>query len=172
MKLTGFVYRAHNPRWAFSPDSGQGAASTGGRFNPVGMPAFYTSLRFETAWLEAQQAFPFKAQPMTLCAYEVGCEDLLDLTDAATLAANGIDAADLACPWKHYSTSGIKPPSWEITERLLAAGTAGVLVPSFAKGAVAAYVNVVFWDWAPDPPHQVRVIDDDGRLPRDARSWR
>ena len=45
------------------------------------MPALYTARRFETAWLEAQQAFPFKAQPMTLCAYEVDC-DVLDLTDS------------------------------------------------------------------------------------------
>ena len=112
MKLTGFVYRAHNPRWAFAPDSGQGAASVGGRFNPVGMPALYTALRFETAWLEAQQAFPFKAQPMTLCAYDVACEDVLDLTDTATLAVHGIAPADLACPWKDMSTRGIKPPSW------------------------------------------------------------
>lgn len=172
MKLTGFVYRAHNPRWAFAPDSGQGAASVGGRFNPVGMPALYTALRFETAWLEAQQAFPFKAQPMTLCAYDVACEDVLDLTDTATLAVHGIAPADLACPWKDMSTRGIKPPSWEITERLFEAKAAGVIVPSFAKGAVATDVNVVFWVWAPHPPHQVRVIDDDQRLPKDSRSWR
>jgi RES domain-containing protein len=135
------------------------------------MPALYTALRFETAWLEAQQAFPFKAQPMTLCAYEVDCEDVLDLTDTATLAAHRITPADLACPWKDLSTRGIKPPSWEIAERLSAAGTAGVIVASFAKGAVTTDVNVVFWDWAPDPPHQVRVIDDDRRLPKDASSW-
>ena len=66
----------------------------------------------------------------------------------------------------------IKPPSWAITERLVAAGIAGVVVPSFAKGAVAADINAVFWDWAPNPPHQVRVIDDDQRLPGDASSWR
>ena len=107
MRLTGFVYRAHNPRWAFAPDSGAGAALVGGRFNPVGMPALYTSQRFETAWLEAQQAFPFKAQPMTLCAYEVDCEDVLDLTDPATSAAHGIEPADLACPWKDLSTREI-----------------------------------------------------------------
>jgi len=136
------------------------------------MPALYTSRRFETAWLEAQQAFPFKAQPMTLCAYEVDCENVLDLTDAATLAANGINPADLACPWKDLATRGIKPPSWGITERLVAAGMAGVLVRSFAKGAVPADVNVVFWDWAPDPPHKVRVVDDDERLPKGASSWR
>ena len=172
MRLTGFVYRAHNPRWAFAPESGVGAATEGGRFNRVGMPALYTSLRFETAWLEAQQAFPFKAQPMTLCAYEVDCEDVLDLTDPTVCSAHGITWADIACPWKDLSTRGIRPPSWSISERLVAAGTAGVIVPSFARGAVSADINAVFWNWATNPPHQVRAIDDDRRLPRDARSWR
>ena len=172
MKLTSLVYRAHNPRWAFAPESGQGAASAGGRFNPVGMPALYTALRFETAWFEAQQAFPFKAQPMMLCAYEVDCEDILDLTDPATLASHGIAQSDLACPWKDLSTRGIEPPSWVVTKRLIAAGTAGMIVPSYAKGAIETDINVVFWDWAPAPPHQVRVIDDDRRLPKDGRSWR
>lgn len=46
-----------------------------------GVPALYTSLRLETAWLEAQQGLPFKAQPMTLCDYGVDCEDIADLTD-------------------------------------------------------------------------------------------
>jgi RES domain-containing protein len=145
---------------------------TGGRFNPVGTPALYTALRFETAWLEAQQAFPFKAQPMTLCAYDVDCEDVLDLTDPATLTAHGITPAELACPWKDLSTRGINPPSWLIGERLLATGITGIVVPSFAKGAVQADINVVFWDWGPNLPHQVRVIDDDQRLPRNATSWR
>lgn len=172
MRLTGFVYRAHNPRWSFAPDSGAGAALVGGRFNPVGMLALYTSLRFETAWLEAQQAFPFKAQPMTLCAYEVDCEDVLDLTDRATCAAHGIAPADMACPWKDLATRGIRPPSWSLTERLVAAGIAGVIVPNFAKGAVSEDINVVFWAWGALPPHQVRVVDDDHRLPTDARSWR
>ena len=172
MKLAGLVYRAHNPKWAFAPDSGEGAAVAGGRFNPVGMPALYTALRFETAWLEAQQAFPFKAQPMTLCAYDVDCEDVLDLTDVNTLTEHGITPEDLACPWKDLSTRGIRPPSWQITERLFAANTAGIIVRSFATGAVAADVNVVFWDWAPDPPHQVRVIDDDRRLSNDMSPWR
>lgn len=172
MRLTGFVYRAHNPRWAFAADSGDGAAVTGGRFNPVGMQALYTSRRFETAWLEAQQAFPFKAQPMTLCAYEVDCQDVLDLTVAAVLAGHGIGRADLGCAWKDLSTRGITPPSWTMAERLAGAGTAGIIVPSFASGAGAGDIDVVFWHWAADPPHRVRVIDDQGRLPRDASSWR
>lgn len=127
-------------------------------------------MRFETAWLEAQQAFPFKAQPTTLCAYDADCDDVLDLMDAATRAAHRITATDLACPWKDLATRGFKPPSWLMAERLAGAGIAGVIVPSFAKGAVAADINVVFWAWASEPPHQVRVIDDDRRSPRDESS--
>lgn len=74
MRFSGLVYRAHHPRWAFAADSGEGAARHGGRFNSPGRPAPCTSLRLQTAWLEAQQAFPFKAQPMTVCAYAVDCE--------------------------------------------------------------------------------------------------
>lgn len=172
MRLTGLVFRAHNPRWAWAPDSGRGAADHGGRFNPVGTPALYTSRRFETAWLEAQQAFPFKAQPLTLCAYEVACDDVLDLTDAATLATHGIDLADLACPWFDLQSRGQTPPSWALAGRLAKQGVAAIIVPSFATGATVADVNVVFWNWSRDPPHQVRVVDDEGRLPRDASSWR
>ena len=81
MRLTGLVYRAHNPRWSFAPVSGEGAARYGGRFNPVGTPALYTSRRMETAWFEAQQGFAFKAQPLTICAYEVDCRDIVDLAE-------------------------------------------------------------------------------------------
>jgi RES domain-containing protein len=135
------------------------------------MPALYTSLRFQTAWLEAQQAFPFKPQPMTICAYDVDCDDVLDLTDPATLAAHGLNPDDLSCPWEDLSTRGLMPPSWTLAKRLAGEGVSAIVVPSFAAGATAADANVVFWDWSRDPPHQVRVIDDQGRLPRDSRSW-
>ena len=171
MRLTRTVYRAHNPRWSFAPASGEGAALTGGRFNRIGLSALYTSLRFETAWLEAQQAFPFKAQPMTLCAYDVNCDDVLDLTDAAIAAAHGVAPADLSCAWKDLATQGKTPPSWAMADRLMADGCAGIIMPSFAAGATTADRNVVFWRWGADRPHQVRVIDDFARLPRSGTSW-
>ena len=136
------------------------------------MPTLYTSLRFETAWLEAQQAFPFKAQPMTICAYDVDCADMLDLTDPAVLVAHNLAPSDLSCPWEDIHQRGRTPPSWTMARRLIDAGISGILVPSFAAGAGSTDINGVFWDWAPDPPHRVRVVDDFGRLPRDARSWR
>lgn len=172
MRLQRTVWRAHHPRWAFAPDSGAGAATHGGRFNRVGVPALYTSLRFETAWLEAQQGFPFKAQPMTLCGYQVDCKDVADLTDPGTRGELGIQLADLGCGWAGLADRGLGPPSWAVADQLMAAGMAGILVPSFAWGATEADVNAVFWRWAPGPPHQVRVLDPDHRLPQDDRSWR
>jgi RES domain-containing protein len=58
-RFHGVVFRAHNPRWAFAPTSGEGAARHGGRFNPPGTLALYTALSPKTAWTEAQQGFPF-----------------------------------------------------------------------------------------------------------------
>lgn len=171
MRLEGQVYRAHNPRWSFAPTSGDGVARHGGRFNPIGMPALYTSATLEGAWREAQQGFAFKAQPLLICVYEVDCEGTVDLQDATTRAAFGIDAADLACPWESMALSGAMPPSWIIARQLYAAGTSAAIVPSFAPGTHASDRNVVFWRWADAFPHQVRVIDDDRRLPKDASSW-
>ena len=172
MRLTGQVFRAHHPRWAFDPLSGAGAALHGGRFNPKGKPALYTSRRIETAWLEAQQGFAFKAQPMTLCAYDVDCADVVDLTDAAELARLGIDAADLSCGWEDLISRGQVPPTWTAVARLWAEGAAGAVVPSFAPGAARPDVNVVFRRWSDRPPHRVALVDPFGRLPRDDRSWR
>jgi RES domain-containing protein len=171
VRLRGLVYRAHNPRWAVAPISGDGAARHGGRFNPVGMSALYTSQRMETAWLEAQQAFPFKTQPLTICAYDVDCADVVDLTDHAIRDELAIDRADMACPWEDLASRGQVPPSWELTRRLTGRGVAAILAPSFAPGAAAIDRNVVFWRWSDALPHRVVVIDDEERLPRNDRSW-
>lgn len=171
MRLRTRVFRAHHPRWAFAPHSGEGAARHGGRFNPKGIPALYTSRRVETAWLEAQQGFPFKPQPLTICAYDVDCEDVVDLTDPAELARLAIAPADLSAPWENIASRGKLPPTWTVARQLFGDGVAGVIVPSFAPGAGGADANVVFWRWSDSSPHRVRVIDDWDRLPKDDSSW-
>lgn len=172
MRLTTTVWRAHHPRWSFAPESGDGAARFGGRFNKIGQPALYTAMRPETAMLEAQQGFPFKAQPMTLCGYAVDCDDIADLTNPATIQTLGITYSNLSCAWEDLAARGVEPITWTIAMRLIGMAYAGIIVPSFAAGATANDRNVVFWDWASTPPHQVKVIDDYARLPKNDLSWR
>ncbi|EGV18415.1 RES family NAD+ phosphorylase [Thiocapsa marina] len=94
-RFAGLVYRAHHPRWAYAPTACDGAARRGGRFNRPGRPALYTSLTPQTAWSEAQQGMPFKAQPMTLVAYRVDCSRIVRLVDPQACAAAGVDSATL-----------------------------------------------------------------------------
>jgi RES domain-containing protein len=109
-KFSGLVYRAHHPMWSYRPLSGEGAKKHGGRFNRLGDSALYTSLDPTTAWMEAQQSFPFKPQPMTLVAYQVNCNDLVDLTKATTLKALDLTKIELACAWEDMATQGVVPP--------------------------------------------------------------
>ncbi|WP_349368358.1 RES domain-containing protein [Salinarimonas sp.] len=172
MRLRGLLSRAHDPGWAFVPTSGEGARRQGGRFNRRGVPALYLARALETAWLEAQQGFAFKPQPKTICAYEIDCEDIVDLTDPAERLAHGVSPADLSCAWEDVASRGGIPPSWVVADRLQRAGAAGAIVPSFAPGVADDESNVVLWRWGPDLPHRIKVVDDRGRLPRDDSSWR
>lgn len=143
----------------------------GGRFNRPGIACLYTSLHLETAWLEAQQGFAFKAQPMTLCSYRIDCSDILDLTTAEGLAAALVTRAELACAWEVLAADRKRVPTWELADRLIEAGCAGIIVPSFAARAGERDINLVLWHWTQDKPHMVIVVDDDNRLPKDRSSW-
>lgn len=170
-RFAGVVYRAHHPGWAHAPLSGDGARLHGGRFNRPGRSALYLSLSPETAWLEAQQAFVFKAQPMTLCAYQVDCADVIDLSTAVARAGAGVALETMACAWEDLASRRLPVPSWALAERMRADGAAGLLAPSFANGARDRDVNLVLFSWSTAPPHAIRVIDDFHRLPRDGSSW-
>ncbi|MCI5046881.1 MAG: RES domain-containing protein [Aquisalinus sp.] len=172
LRFQGIVYRGHDPRWAYDPLSGAGAIRHGGRFNPKGVACLYTSLTPETAWLEVQAGFAFKAQPLTLCAYEVDCENMIDLTSHSGQVAVGTTLEELDCAWEDIASKGGTPFGWALAERLTQAGASGILVPSFASRAGSKDVNAVFWKWSEKEPFSIRVIDDFSRLPRDDSSWR
>lgn len=108
---------------------------------------------------------------MTLCEYDVDCEDVLDLRLAQELDLEGASFEALACPWADYMRNGQTPPSWDVVRTLLSKGFAGMWVPSFANGATREDTNLVLWDWADKPPHKVEVYDPQGKLPRNNLSW-
>ena len=172
MQFKGLAYRAHNPLWSFSPVSGDGAKTHGGRFNPKGIPALYLSLTAPTALAEYNQGFPHRPQPSTLCAYELVCEDLLNLLDEKQRKVAGISLSEMECAWELIVAKKQKPPTWEMAERLIGTGFAGIIAPSYAKNASHGGQNIILWDWQDHPPHQVRLIDDNNRLPKNQESWK
>jgi len=129
------------------------------------------SRTIETAVKEINQGFAKKLEPCVICSYDVDCDDIADLTADAGRALFGVAASDLSCAWFALSAAGHDPPSWAIARRLISEGVAGIIVPSFAPGAVTADQNLVLWDWGPDLRHQVRVYDPSGRLPKNQLSW-
>jgi RES domain-containing protein len=172
LRFKGLCYRAHNPAWSFNPVSGDGAKRHGGRFNPIGVPALYTSLSELVALAEYQQGFLHRPQPTILCSYEIDCIDIVDLTDLEEQNIRGISPADLACSWEYDLIQGGTPVSWAIAQSLIDEGIAGIIVPSFASNSPEEGKNLVFWIWNDTPSHRVDVIDDLGRLPGDQESWR
>lgn len=172
MRFVGICYRAHDPRWAFKPMSGEGAAIRGARFNPKGVPALYLGLSIMTAVKEANQGFAHRIDPCVLCSYEIDCEDVADLTTEQGRGEFSVTLEEMACAWAMALAKSDRPESWSVYDRLKAQGTAGILVPSFAPGAETEDRNLVLWEWAADLPHKVTAIDPSGRLPKDQLSWR
>ena len=126
MRFRGTVYRAHNPQWAWTPLSGEGARRHGGRFNRRGVPALYTSLAPLTAIREAQP-LGRPMQPLILCAYAVDAEPVFDALDAERLRTLGVAGTDLACPtWEADMLAGGVPESQALADRLIVAGFAGM----------------------------------------------
>ena len=171
MKWQGTCYRAHDPKWAWAPLSGAGAAAKGGRFNPIGTPALYLALTIEGMLMEIGHGFAHRFVPLTICTYNVEVDDIIDLSTDSGRAAERIDLASMACPWANDLATGKIPASWGIVKLLIAKGAAGILTPSFATDARPDMVNLVLWRWGSAPPHKVEIHDPDGRLPKDQSSW-
>lgn len=165
LRYDGLLYRALNPVYAREPLSGRGAELYGGRFNPKGAPALYTSLTVMTALREAYQVG--NLQPTTLVCYEAAIEDVFDSRDEAALAAEGMDAATLGdCTWRDEMRANREARTQAFAGRLLTAGYNGLIVRSFAAGATAADLNLVLWKWDDEAPTRLVLIDDEKRLSR------
>jgi RES domain-containing protein len=135
------------------------------------VPALYLGLSIMTAVKEANQGFAHRIDPCVLCAYQVDCDDIADLRTEEGRRTFSIPLATMASAWAGAVAAGRRPASWSVYERLRPQGIAGVLVPSFAPGAEGEDANLVLWDWGPDRPHEVKVFDPSGRLPKDQLSW-
>lgn len=127
------------------------------------MPALYTAQSVMMAIREANQIGTL--QPAAPVAYEADIGPIFDATDADELAKRELTPAGPAADdWRLRMLADGKAPTQLLAERLKADGFAGMQVRSFAKGAGAADLNLVLWVWSPDPPTQLRLVDDKGCL--------
>ena len=169
MRFRGVVYRAHDPRWSWPPVSGDGARLYGGRFNRIGVPAFYTSLSPMTALREAS-SLGQPLQPILLCAYDVDAEPIFDALDTSQRRTHAVIDDELRCPnWERAMYGGGVPSSHALADRLIAAGYVGMRVPSFAPGGLPDDVNLVFWNWSDSRPSRIVLVDDEHRLPKSVK---
>lgn len=163
MHYRGLIYRALNPIWSREPLSGEGARRFGGRFNPKGTSALYTSLSIMTAIREANQIGTL--QPTTLVAYQADLDPIFDATEANALMDYNLRSADLAADdWRIRMHEDGKTPTQIFAEKLIRQGYCGMLVRSFVKGATEADRNLVLWNWSDISPRRLSVVDDEGRL--------
>lgn len=158
----GQLFRALNPAFARDPLSGPGAQLYGGRFNPKGTPALYTSTSVLTALREANQVG--NLQPTMLVSYEAEIEKIFDTRNAAALSATGMDAAALAdATWRDQMKAIGESRSQTLARRLIGDGYHGMLVRSFAAGTGEDDINIVLWRWGARAPHRLMLIDDENR---------
>ncbi len=160
---SGKLYRALNPVYAREPMSGRGAERYGGRFNPKGVPALYTSTSVLTALREANQVGDL--QPTTLVCYRADIEMIFDTTDISALEVMGFDEIALADPtWRDQMRTAGDARTQRFARDLIAAGHNGLLVRSFAKGVGAGDMNLVLWKWGTNAPSHLELVDDEDRL--------
>jgi RES domain-containing protein len=129
------------------------------------------SLDIMTSVGECTPGLTNRLQPLTMCEYDVDCEDIADLRGAASQSRYGVTREELECPWLSYLLAGKEAPSWLAADRIKSSGHTGIIVPSFVPGATEANSNLVLSKWSQDLPHKVDVYDPSGRLPRNQLWW-
>lgn len=159
LRFQGLLYRALNPLYARDPLSGVGAALHGGRLNAKGQPALYTALTAIGAVVEANQiGRPF--EPVTLVSYQADVMPIFNATDPANLAKRSMGGWMFAADdWRIQMANSGRSGGQILAVDLARSGYAGIIVPSFARGAAADARNLVLWDW-----RGLSVIDSDNRL--------
>lgn len=171
MRFRGICYRGHDPKWSFTPLSGEGASKTGGRFNRRGEATLYLALTISTAVNELTQGFSRRLAPLTICEYDVDCKPIADLSTSAGQNAHDVALLDLSCSWLTFQGTNRDAPSWLVVDKLKQKGFVGMIAPSFAVGASPDDRNLILWNWGVTLPSQVTVFDPNGLLPKNQTSW-
>ena len=159
----GLLYRVLDVVWQHEPLSGRGAELHGGRLNPQGLPALYTSTSIDAALREATQGVG-RIQPRTIVCYEAHFTNLLDLSTEDLVRTFGTSMKVLSSPTWRREMKDFGQSTSQVMGRLISGRYDGVIVPSFAPGATADMRNLVLYRWSDDLPTRLRLVDDKNQL--------
>jgi RES domain-containing protein len=169
VRLQAVFYRGHDPQWAFRRSLATAQRPRVGA-QPDRRSGTLSGPEIDTVIVEMTHGFAHRLEPLTMVSYDVDIEGIVDLRTSAGRRAAGVKLVDIACPWELELAYGREPASWRVANRLRKTA-AGILVPSFARGAREDMHNLVLWKWGPDLPHRVTAHDPSGRLPKNRLSW-
>jgi RES domain-containing protein len=160
------AYRIHDPKWAFAPTSGTGAARFGGRANRAGVNALYLSLELETALAEYRQLDALMP-PALMVSYRIKVDPVIDFRAGYTAAWDPL-WQDFHCDWRRMVYhEKIEPPSWVIGDQVTASGAKGILF----RSALGDGTNLVLYNDRLSKADAIEVYDPKGALPHNQDSW-
>lgn len=145
---------------------GKGPRGSAGAGIAKGQRCLYAAEELSTAWAEYNQGFV--QHPALIVQLDVAGAKLFDMTIPSALVPGGdLDPLhDIA--WRAQINAGQAPASHEVAGRLRAGGWDGVVYPSaMSRGGRC----VALWRWNETDGPRLNVVDPEGRLPRDMRSW-
>lgn len=114
--IRGTFYRAIDPNFREFAIAGSRSV---GRYSRAHEPTLYLSSSVDG--VEAAMIAHKDARSVALEIVEIDVEasGIVDLRDANTLEAAGIDLADAVAPWQDIAAAGGTPSSWAVRDRLL-----------------------------------------------------
>jgi RES domain-containing protein len=160
-------FRALTPKWAYAPESGDGAAVKGGRFNRAGIRARYLAASPEAALREYHQESTL-LRPATIASFQVTADPVVDFTGGDSVPEWTEIWQEAYCNWKDLAfIQKVDPPSWVIGDLVLAQGAAGLL---YRSAVDRKSVCLVLY---PDNGSKFRapVHDPHRALPQNQDSW-
>jgi len=176
LAVSEHVYRGVKPMFQNQPYSGEGARLFGGRFNPIGASALYLGMEPDNVIKELTKGVFENLTPTTLYRMSLESTALIDLTNPDHLEALDVTHDDLARDWRmtpykefdifsrRRGGLGLLPISQRIYFALRAAEVDAIKVPSFAKSASPAAVNIVLFEWNNKPQTQISLFDPAAEL--------
>ena len=151
--VEGIFYRAVDPAHLATSLAGSRAA---GRHSSPAQPTLYLSATPEGVNAAMKAHRDARSAQLRTLRVEVFAQKVFDLRDADRRARAGISLEEATAPWQDRVAQGLRPSSWDVRDRLVALGAAGVIDPSRQS---AGLWHLVLFAWNAQNAPTARLLD-------------